>query len=333
MSINNPSPGSREAADVALETSSPGRDRKGSSPPGVSAKGTARTEAYCGASSPKLDVLMMVNIIQSLTYRALHTLLKPYGTVLRIRLVYEEDFRSNRCYVTFASGEEAQLAFDAVATLPIGSTGFKASLLRSSNVADDDMDYVPNVFEDTLTDQPPRECKSPPPRWFVAYYRDGSGNFIHAARYLEKEIGKIPDENIKKYGKGVLVRAKDTTQSKMLEHLPCPSESMFENVKAHRSFNYSKGCVYNHDLYEFSEEDILRMCPTSVQRVSKMKGTRNMILLTFYGSTVPDRIHIGPLNLTVKRFVDRPLQCFLCYGYGHGKKSCTEILGAATAQL
>ena len=216
------------------------------------------------------------------------------------------------------------MAFDAVASLPIASTGFKAKLLRSLNVADDDMDYVPNDFEDSLTDQSPREQQSPPPRWFVAYYRDGRGNFIHAARYLAKEIGKIPDENIKKYGKGVLVRAKDTTQSMMLDHLPCPSDSMFENVKAHHSFNYSKGCVYNHDLYEFSEEDILQMCPSSVQRVTKMRGTSNMILLTFFGSIVPDRVRIGPLNLAVKRFVDRPLQCFSCYGYGHGKKNCTE---------
>ncbi|MPC45757.1 hypothetical protein E2C01_039464 [Portunus trituberculatus] len=40
----------------------------------------------------------------------------------------------------------------------------------------------------------------PPPHWFVAYYRNGRGNFIHAFWYLAKEIGTIPEGNLKKYG-------------------------------------------------------------------------------------------------------------------------------------
>ncbi|MPC58329.1 hypothetical protein E2C01_052327 [Portunus trituberculatus] len=98
---------------------------------------------------------------------------------------------------------------------------------------------------------------------------------------------------------------------------------MFETVKAHPTFNYSKGCVYSQDLYEFSEEEILAMCPSSVQKVTKMRNS-NMVLLTFFGSTLPDRVHIDPINLRVRRFVSRPLQCFSCYGYGHGKSSCKE---------
>ncbi|MPC57727.1 hypothetical protein E2C01_051713 [Portunus trituberculatus] len=79
--------------------------------------------------------------------------------------------------------------------------------------------------------------------------------------------GNCPEGNVKKYGKGVLVRAKDITQARMLQHLPCPSDSMFETVKAHETFNYSKGGVYSQDLYEFPEEEILAMCPSSVQKV------------------------------------------------------------------
>ncbi|MPC98724.1 hypothetical protein E2C01_094105 [Portunus trituberculatus] len=64
----------------------------------------------------------------------------------------------------------------------------------------------------------------------MAYYRNGRGNFIHASRYLAKEISTISEGNLKKYGKGVLVRAKDITQARMLKHIPCPSDSMFETV-------------------------------------------------------------------------------------------------------
>ena len=313
------SKGPREVADLALETPSSGRDGKGASPPHVPCSGVTSE-----VRPSKLDALLMKNIDPSFSYRALHSLLKQFGTVLRIRLIYDGDYKSNRCYVTFASGDEAQLACDSVASLPVAGAGFKAELLRSCNISDSEKDYVPNLFEDSVVDQATSVRQAPPPSWFIAYYRNGRGNFIHAARYLAKEIGTIPEGNLKKYGKGVLVRAKDVTQAKMLQHLPCPADGMFETIKVHHTFNYSKGCVYNHDLYEFSEEEILRMCPSSVHKVSKMRNSTNMILLTFFGSNLPDSVRIGPLNLRVKTFVDRPLQCFSCYGYGHGKKHCTE---------
>ncbi|MPC25495.1 hypothetical protein E2C01_018612 [Portunus trituberculatus] len=66
------------------------------------------------------------------------------------------------------------------------------------------------------------------------------------------------------------------------------------------------------------------MCPSSAQKVTKMRNSSNMVLLTFFGSTLPDRVHIGPINLSVRCFISRPLQCFSCYGYSHGKSSCKE---------
>ncbi|MPD03560.1 hypothetical protein E2C01_099201 [Portunus trituberculatus] len=55
-----------------------------------------------------------------------------------------------------------------------------------------------------------------------------------------------------------------------------------------------------------------------------MRNSSNMVLLTFSGSTLPDLVNSGPINLRVRRFISHPLQCFSCYGYGHGKSSCKE---------
>ncbi|MPC88403.1 hypothetical protein E2C01_083305 [Portunus trituberculatus] len=159
--------------------------------------------------------------------------------------------------MTFLSCDEALLAFEHVASLPLAGSGFKTELLQSRNVSDSDIDYIPNAFDNYLENSVPEVRQIPPPRWFVAYYRNGGVNFIHASWYLAKEIGTIPEGNLKKYGKGVLVRSKNITQARMLQHLPCPTDSMFETVKAHPSFNYSKGCVYSKDLYKFPEEEIL----------------------------------------------------------------------------
>ncbi|MPC25494.1 hypothetical protein E2C01_018611 [Portunus trituberculatus] len=175
--------GSREVDDVARETSSSGLSREENSPPQGLPTAASRSGSFSeGRISAGFDSLLMVNVNPSFSYHALHSLLKAYGTVLRIRLVYDKDFPSNRWYVTFLSCDEARLAFEHVASLPLAGSVFKTELLQS------------------------QVHQIPPPRWFVAYYRNGHGNFIHASWYLAKEIGTIPEGNLKKYGKGVLVR-------------------------------------------------------------------------------------------------------------------------------
>ncbi len=71
------------------------------------------------------------------------------------------------------------------------------------------------VLFDGAEERVPKVRDSPTPYWLVAYYREGRGNYIHAAKYLEREIGVLPTNNMKKYGKGVLVRAKNLIQAMM----------------------------------------------------------------------------------------------------------------------
>ena len=100
--------------------------------------------------------------------------------------------------------------------------------------------------------------------------------------------------------------------------------TVFEAIKPHRTFNSCKGCLYNQDLYELSEEEILALCPDSVYNISKVNGNRNMIIFTFSGSFLPVRVKVGRLSMKLKPFIERPLQCYSCYGYGHGRKTCKE---------
>ena len=139
--------------------------------------------------------------------------------------------------------------------------------------------------------------------------------------FFQQEFGTIPWENVRRYGKGLLIRAKDLTQARMLLHFRCDPEYMFDSVQSHQTFNYGRGIIFNYDLGEFSEEEIYAMCPPTVQKVWKVKGKGNMIVLTFFSSSHSDYIHVGLLRLRVKSFVDRPLQC---YAFGHSRKHCTE---------
>ena len=71
--------------------------------------------------------------------------MKPYGDVVRIRQIYDDDCPANRCYVTFATAAEARAALDTVDMFDI--PGLCAEVLSSGNVAELDSDYVPNIFE------------------------------------------------------------------------------------------------------------------------------------------------------------------------------------------
>ena len=50
-----------------------------------------------------LDVLLMHDLPDHLSYRAIHDLVKPYGSVVGIRRVYDDDTPANRCYVVFST--------------------------------------------------------------------------------------------------------------------------------------------------------------------------------------------------------------------------------------
>lgn len=320
--------------DQTLDTSSSGQfvtasllqDRDRTLPPPAATAGRdGRLHGSTTGPSSKstnIDTLLMKNVYASLLYRAIHSTLRSFGTVTRVRLHYDAEPPSNRCYVTCTSCDAAKAAYESTASLSLGGANFTAALMRSANVVDSENDYCPNIFDDATKSAPRVRCV-PTPNRFVVYYRDGHGNFIHAVRYLEREIGVIPEGHLKKYGRGVLIRAKDLTQAMMLLHLPCPPDGMFDSIKPHRTFNYCKGHAYNPDLFAFSDEDVLGICPDNVQRVSKIKGSHNMLVFTFYGTYLPDSVKVGPIALTLRPFVDRPLQCYGCYEFGHGKKNCT----------
>ncbi|MPC78945.1 hypothetical protein E2C01_073454 [Portunus trituberculatus] len=96
------------------------------------------------------------------------------------------------------------------------------------------MDYIPNVFENYLENSVPEVRQIPPPRWFVAYYRNGCRNFIHASLYLIKEIGTIPEGNLKKYGKGVLVRSRQCPRYRLEQDILQLANSQFFSLGSTR---------------------------------------------------------------------------------------------------
>ena len=120
--------------------------------------------------------------------------------------------------------------------------GLCVETLPSSNVTEPDWTTFPTSWSVKLR-RPLRRFDKPLLSG-GAYYRNGRGNFIQATRYLHTEVAPFPRENVKNYGKGLLIKAKDLTPAKMLLHLQCSYDFIFDSVLPHRTFNYSWRIVW-----------------------------------------------------------------------------------------
>ena len=81
------SPGPREVADRALETSPSGRCIEVKVQVEPHAQPDINEERHTLPSENSKDTLVLNNVLASLSYRAIHSALKNFGRVNRIRLV------------------------------------------------------------------------------------------------------------------------------------------------------------------------------------------------------------------------------------------------------
>ena len=119
------------------------------------------------------------------------------------------------------------------------------------------------------------------------------------------------------------MHAKSDTQAVMLLNMKLDIKSLVKGVKPHFTFSYARGVLFNKDMYELSENEILTMCPENVWKIFKVPRS-NMIVLTFMDSVVPHEIIIENEILKVRPCRQRPLQCFNCFGFGHVSDVCTR---------
>ena len=143
------------------------------------------------------DTLCVANVCQKLTYNGIHNICKEFGQISRIRLVYDNDSDSNRCYITYMTKEGAKSAYEAGETLGIRGPDSRIQLIKSANVLDTGNDYRPSDFEKRENTKKSRKTSTP--RRCVGYCRNGRGNFIHPVRYLEK-IKRLEEGSVKRYG-------------------------------------------------------------------------------------------------------------------------------------
>lgn len=271
-----------------------------------------------GGKNIGLRVLFCTNMPITLDYEEVYLLMKSQGEIQRIRLILSSDKNSFDCYIVYKSSASAIKAQEYFQGHLINDAALSTRMFHIDNFKEDPYDFLPQVESETKV----KDRMLAIPKWFVASYKRGKENMIKAADCIRRKIGSMPDENLRRYGRAILIKAGNNVQSKLLENFKAPKDSNLESVSPHKTFNNARGVVYSKELFDFTEEEILRKCPENVWQIKKLSGTNNAVLLTFISSFLPDYIKVSGINFAVKKFRLKPTQCSKCFEYGHVLRFC-----------
>ena len=271
--------------------------------------------------------------LNSATSSVLHA--KPIPLDWSFDVIYEEFSRSrnikeirNRLgnnyqyfesWIIFSRDEDALRAYN-----DFNSTCVNVSFAVPANVPKLVDIYRPYIPVEDLKTSVKLERLPVPPRWLILSSRSERGNLFKIKQFIGQKLGHVNSPDISRFGKdSFLVHTKSDAQAVMLLNMKLHTKSLVKGVKPHFTFSYAKGVLFNEDIYELSENEILTMCPDNVWKIFKVPKS-NMIVLTFMDSIVPHEIIIENQIIKVRPYRQRPLQCFNCFGFAHVSDVCTR---------
>lgn len=104
-------------------------------------------------------------------------------------------------------------------------------------------------------------------------------------------------------------------------------------IDEHPIHNYVK-CVINSPEVVNLPEDVIKgildsQGISSARRITR-KGNGDervntpMVILTVYGTAIPEFVYLGYLRLQTRPFYPAPMQCYKCWDFGHTKMRCVK---------
>ena len=250
---------------------------------------------------------------------------KHYGKILEIRMDFKVDDEKWEAWVTFESFDDALRASCNVSNMIIKGLNLEGALCETAPrnlYAYCPADWCEKEVSGPQSDVSKRTPK--PPKWVIATTEGDDYNYFKFNKLIQRKVGAIACGDISRFGrKSVLIHANSATQSYMLCNLKSGENDVVINVKPHLEFSYGRGVMFNKDLHDFSEEEILSMCPSHVWKVKKILNT-TMIVLTFVDNDVPSHLYIENERIPVRQFKQKPLQCYNCFSFGHPSRVCKK---------
>ena len=185
-------------------------------------------------------------------YKSLYEIAQEFGEIKRMKLKISTNEQYFSSYIIYESATSAQEAYNHAKNeegdIPPSR---QSKLMDERNIKDEDGDFIPKI-PDIKNKTINRKMLTP--IWHIASYKEGESNMFKAWESIEEHVGTIPEKNIKRYGKNLLVKAAHNTQANLLTSFKNQNNTVIESITPHKSYNTARGVIYSKDLYEFTEE-------------------------------------------------------------------------------
>ena len=242
-----------------------------------------------------------------------------FGIIKEIRNRIEEKFQFFETWIIFVKAEDAYRAFNEFS--------HEAVSVNCTLVEDFplylDIFRPPNQAE-SLEEYPETTRSPEPPSWIILTTRNLHGNLFKVKKFVNQKLGHLKRPDVTRFGRNsFLVHTKSSGQSAMLLNTKLDPEGLIKDIKPHFNFSYARGVVFNEDIYELPDEEILDMCPDVVWKIFKVPRS-SMIIFTFINSSLPSELIFENEMVRVRPYRPRVLQCFSCYGFGHASRVCVK---------
>ena len=267
----------------------------------------------------KSPILHVESIPLNWSFDITYEKFSKFGEIKDIRSRLADNYQSFEIWLNFINIKDAGRACYEFSLI---NSNMKCTLVDKlpRNV---DIYIPPDKIEDVETTT--EVVRSPhPPRWIIMTTRSERGNLFKVKKFLNMKLGHVKKPDVTRFGRNsFLVHAKSDGQAAMLLNLKLDTDCFIKVIKPHYNFSYARGVIFNEDVYELSDEEILVMCPERVWKIFKVPRS-SMIILTFVNSDLPTEIIFDNEILRVRAYRPRVLQCFTCYGFGHASRVCTR---------
>ena len=274
------------------------------------------------AQTNNLRILHIFNLPVESFYGSVFEAFKAHGKISEIRMEFNEVNIKWDAWISFEKPEDAFSAACNIPSILLHGSVIQAAL---SDTMPRNVDvYRPSEWneKESQNDDNNIQRVPKPPQWLIATAKEVNYNYFKFSKFIQKKAGSIKSGDITRFGKySVLIHAKSKTQSIMLSNMKIDDGEMLEDIKPHLNFSYGRGVIFNKDLYDFKEDEILDMCPKEVWKVHKIPNTK-MIIITLDESNVPSHVYIENERISVRPYKQKPLQCFNCFKYGHPSRVC-----------
>ena len=131
-----------------------------------------------------------------------------------------------------------------------------------------------------------------PAAWLIVKVKKQYGNLFTFRKFMRHKAGGINQSSITRFGlNSFLIHAKNPEQSVMIMLMRNQFKEEIENDKPHYNFSYSKGVVFNQDMHDLPQEELLEMCPPNIWKVFQVPNSK-MIIFTFQNDVRPESVYI-----------------------------------------